>query len=198
MSDVNWHRTMLEGVLRLIPATRHRDGRGKYIETWNKKLYDAALRAEWEDRWPLPSLRYLLWKPIDWVQDDISVSKKGVLRGIHGDEKTWKLVSCLHGAFYLVVVNNHPYDEARYKWQGFWMTGNDDVQVLIPPRYGNAHFVLEDGTVFHYKQSTYYEGAEKQFTLKWNDPRLGIEWPAACVNPILSKRDKEAQWLERM
>ena len=60
-------------------------------------------------------------------------------------------------------------------------------QVLIPPHFANGHLVLSEQAIFHYKQSTYYDRA-RQFTLLWNDPRLGIWWPVAT--PILSRRDQ--------
>ena len=63
-------------------------------------------------------------------------------------------------------------------------------QILIPPGFANGHLVMSDFGVFNYKQSTLYKGASKQFTVKWNDPKLNIPWP--IDNPILSLRDKNA------
>ena len=122
-----------------------------------------------------------------FVQDDISVSSKNVLRGIHGDDQTWKLVSCLYGKFYLVVVNCDKQSIDFGKWQSFVLSDKSRLQVLVPPKYGNAHLVLSDMTIFHYKQSTYYEPS-KQFTYKWDDSQLNIWWP--IKNLILSQRDE--------
>ena len=161
-------KTELDGVL-LIKLDVFEDFRGQYIETYNQAIYN-----ENEIN-------------VDFIQDDISVSSKNVLRGIHGDSETWKLISCLHGEFYLVVVNCDAESENFEKWQAFTLSENNRHQVLVPPKYGNAHLVLSDTAIFHYKQSTYYDRS-KQFTYKWNDPRLNIWWP--IKNPILSQRDE--------
>jgi dTDP-4-dehydrorhamnose 3,5-epimerase len=161
-------KTKLDGVLLIEPPTIFHDFRGVYVETYNEKLYKEA------------------GIDVKFAQDDISVSFKNVLRGIHGDDVTWKLVSCHYGEFYLVVVN---WDEASTQfteWESFTLSEKNRLQVLIPPKHGNGHLVLSDMTIFHYKQSTYYDRAS-QFTILWNDPRLNIPWPVD--NPILSKRD---------
>jgi dTDP-4-dehydrorhamnose 3,5-epimerase len=160
-------KTELEGVI-LIKLDRFQDHRGYYLESYNKQLYsEAGIK-------------------LDFIQDDISVSKKDVLRGIHGDNETWKLISCLYGEFYLVVVNCDKNSNNFGKWQSFTLSDANNLQVLVPPKFGNGHLVLSDKTIFHYKQTTYYN-PKKQFTYKWDDPRLNISWP--IKNPILSQRD---------
>jgi len=161
--------TNLEGVLKIVPPTIFKDFRGEYIETYNQKNYhDSGI-------------------DINFIQDDFSLSKKNVLRGIHGDEKTWKLVSCLIGSFFLVVVNNDSNSKQYLKWESFNLNSEERIQILIPPKFGNGHLVTSEYAVFHYKQSTYYN-RENQFTLMWNDIRLGINWPTE--NPMMSERDK--------
>ena len=120
------------------------------------------------------------------VQDDISVSKQNVLRGIHGDTGTWKLISCLYGQFYLVVVNWDKTSPQFRQWESFTLSDQNRLQVLIPPRFGNGHLVQSQLAIFHYKQSTYYDRSG-QFTILWNDPALNIQWP--IDNQILSRRD---------
>jgi dTDP-4-dehydrorhamnose 3,5-epimerase len=163
------HATKLEGVVVIEPPTRFRDFRGCYIETYNEEIYRGA------------------GIDVDFVQDDISMSHRHVLRGIHGDQKTWKLVSCLAGEFFLVVVNWDPASPQYKAWDSFVLSEENNLQVLIPPKFGNGHVVLSERAIFHYKQSTYYDRAG-QFTLLWNDPGLGIEWPVD--DPILSPRDQ--------
>ena len=109
-----------------------------------------------------------------------------MLRGIHGDKSTFKLISCLYGEFYLVVVNNDPSSKHYKKWQSFHVSDVNRKQILIPPKYGNGHLVLSDIAIFHYKQTTEYN-RDGQFTIMWNDPEYNIKWPSK--NPILSKRD---------
>ena len=165
---MNVEQTALDGVLLITPPTLFEDWRGEYVETYNEQLY----REHGID--------------VTFVQDDISVSDRHVLRGLHGDATTWKLISCLHGKFYLVVVNNDP-DSSQYrKWTSFVLSDTNRKQVLIPPKFGNGHLVLSDKAIFHYKQNTYYDRAG-QFTLLWNDPDLGLWWPVP--NPLVSRRD---------
>ena len=70
------------------------------------------------------------------------------------------------------------------------LSDKNNLQVLIPPKHGNGHFVLSKQAIFHYKQNTLYE-RKSQFTVKWNDPNFKIRWPTR--NPILSKRDNLEQ-----
>ena len=107
--------------------------------------------------------------------------------GIHGDAETWKLISCLYGQFYLVVVNCDKESANFGKWQSFILSDQNRKQVLVPPKHGNGHLILTDTAIFHYKQNTYYNPAG-QFTYRWNDEKLGIWWPVK--NPIVSMRDE--------
>ncbi|MGE5295517.1 MAG: dTDP-4-dehydrorhamnose 3,5-epimerase family protein, partial [Solirubrobacterales bacterium] len=145
--------TKLPGVLLIEPPTVFEDFRGTYVETYNEQLY----RDHGVD--------------VRFVQDDISVSDRYVLRGLHGDAETWKLVSCLYGKFYLVVLNADEASPDYGRWVGFTLSDVNRRQVLIPPKHGNGHVVLSEKAIFHYKQSTYYN-PKGQFTVLWNDPRF--------------------------
>lgn len=161
--------TRLDGVKLLEPTTRFEDFRGEYVEIWNRQLaHEAGI-------------------DVDFVQDDISISTQNVLRGIHGDTSTWKLISCLHGRFYLVVINNDPSSPQYRQWEGFTLSDRNRLSILVPPRFGNGHYVLSEQAIFHYKQSSYYDRAG-QFTLAWDDPELGLWWPTR--DPIVSQRDQ--------
>ena len=137
---------------------------------------------------------YTTWKDNDFDlnfnHDKVSTSRKHVLRGIHGDNKSWKLVTCLYGEIYFVLVDNRESSDTFIQWDSMILSDRNRKQVLIPPGVGNGFLVLSDHSVFHYKWS--YEGeyadVDEQFTIKWNDPVVGIEWP--INNPILSRRDK--------
>ena len=160
--------TTLAGVLTIQPYV-FEDFRGEFVETFNDKIY----RDHGID--------------VQWVQDDISVSTQHVLRGIHGDAVTYKLLSCLHGKLYFVVVNCDTASPNFGKWQSFILSDVTRTQVLVPPKFGNAYLVMSDTAIFHYKQSSYYNRAG-QFTYKWNDPQLAIWWPIS--DPIVSMRDQ--------
>jgi dTDP-4-dehydrorhamnose 3,5-epimerase len=161
-------RSELDGVLVITPPTVFEDFRGTYVETYNERLYTAA------------------GIDVRFVQDDISTSTRGVLRGIHGDERTWKLISCLHGTFYLVVLNYDRSSPQFGRWQGFTLSDRNRLQVLVPPKFGNGHLVLTEDAIFSYKQNTEYDRST-QFTVAWNDPQFQIYWPLR--DPVLSARD---------
>ena len=151
------------------PSTLFEDFRGHYIELYNESEFQAA------------GIDY------HFVQDDISMSRRHVLRGIHGDYRTAKLVTCLQGSFYLVVINNMK-DSPQYRqWESHTLSEWNRRQILIPPGFGNGHVVMTETAIFHYKQTTNYDRAS-QFTLHWNDRDLNVWWPVD--NPVVSQRDQ--------
>lgn len=167
-------KTKMDGVLLIKPDV-FEDFRGQYVETYNEELYNKN------------------GIDVKFVQDDISVSSRHVLRGIHGDAETWKLISCHYGKFYLIVINGDRDSKEFGKWQSFVLSDTNRHQVLIPPKHGNGHLVLSDLAIFHYKQNTYYN-PKGQFTFLWNDPKLQMWWP--IDNPILSQRDQLGRFVD--
>jgi len=167
-------KTPLEGVLLVKPQV-FEDFRGEYVMMYAREAYKAAGIS------------------VDFIEDDISMSRRNVLRGLHGDGKTWKLVSCLYGSFYLVVVNCREGTPEFGKWTAFTLSERNRQQVLIPPHHANGHVVLSDWAIFHYKQSEYYNPSG-QFTYRWDDPRLNIWWPVK--DPILSRRDEAGRFVD--
>ena len=172
--DLMVEQTKLDGVLAITPPV-FEDHRGRYVETYNERVYKEAGIG------------------IDFIQDDISVSRHNVLRGIHGDATTWKLITCLEGAFYLVVVDCRPASAQFRQWQAFTLSENNRLQILVPAGFGNGHLVLSDRAIFHYKQNTDYDPTG-QFTYRFDDPELGIWWPVK--EPILSMRDDYGSFME--
>lgn len=162
-------RTRLEGVWLITPPTIFEDFRGHYVELYNEELYRGAGVSA------------------SFVQDDISVSSRHVLRGIHGDRLTTKLISCLLGRFYLVVVDWREGSPTKGQWISAVLSESNRQQVLVPPGCGLGHLILSEQAIFHYKQSTSYDRSS-QFTLLWNDPKLNIWWPVK--EPLLSRRDQ--------
>tara|TARA_Y100000034_G_C6796231_1_gene356901 strand:+ start:466 stop:945 length:480 start_codon:yes stop_codon:yes gene_type:complete len=127
---------------------------------------------------------------LDFNHDKVSTSRKNVLRGIHGDFKSWKLVTCLYGELYFVIVDNRKESETFNEWNYMMLNDKSRNMVLTPPGVGNAFLVLSEHSVFSYKwaYSGNYPDVKDQFTIKWNDKSIGIDWP--IDNPILQKRDK--------
>lgn len=167
-------KTKLDGVLLIRPET-FEDFRGTYTETYNKELY------------------YKNGIAVDFVQDDYSTSSKGVLRGLHGDAETYKLIDCMRGSIFFVVVNYDEKSPQFGQWQSFTLSERNRHQILVPPKFANGHLALTDDIIFHYKQSTYYN-AEGQFSIRYDDPRFKIWWPNK--NPILSQRDEAGKYAE--
>ena len=150
------------------------DFRGDLLTLWNKDYFEPQL---------------------DFKHDKISTSKKHVLRGMHGDNKSWKLTSCLYGEMYFVVVDARPESQNYLKWDSIILNDKTRKLILTPPQFAIGFLVLSDQALLNYMWA--YDGeyadVDKQFTLKWDDPKLSIFWP--INNPILSLRDKNAKLL---
>jgi len=159
-------------VLIIKPSVNH-DLRGSIFTTYNKDIYDKFIPES-----------------LDFIHDKFAESKKNVLRGLHGDNKTWKLITCIYGEIYQVVVDNRPSSHTYMKWDSLIINDKNKIQILVPPNFVNGYYVLSEKVVFHYKLAytgEYYD-IQKQVVIKWNDPRIGIKWPTD--RPILQNRDK--------
>jgi dTDP-4-dehydrorhamnose 3,5-epimerase len=123
------------------------------------------------------------------IHSRFSKSYAGVLRGLHYDQKTWKLVQAVVGDIYLVVMDARPTSETFGQWESHVISERNREQVLIPPGFANGHYALTD-CLFHYTMM--YEGdyvdETHQGVIKWDNPRFGIEWPS--TTPILQRRDR--------
>lgn len=159
--------------LLIIEPEIFRDARGEFVETFNIETYDFAK---------------LIGKAVTFVQDDISVSKHNVLRGLHGDYKNYKLVQCLHGEIFLATVDNRRESATYQAVETFILNDRDRKQLLIPPGFANGYYCRTEKCIFSYKQSEQYTGSGDQFALRWDDPKLAIPWPVTSA-PILSARD---------
>ena len=123
--------------------------------------------------------------------DKFAISKKKVLRGLHYDHKTWKLISCVYGEVFFVVVDCRLSSKNYLKQNTFLLKAEDNIQILVPPNFANGHLCLSKKCVFHYKLAYKgrYSDVKNQKTLKWNDKRLKIKWPKT-KGIIMSERDK--------
>lgn len=131
---------------------------------------------------------------IKFVQDKISKSFQGVVRGFHGDAKTWKLITCLYGKIKLIT-----YDVDKKHKDVYFLDG-DDIEfksILVPPRTLNAHQCLSSFCIFHYKWSEYYTSPEDQWSVRYNDKDINPEWDEK-INIIVSDRDKNSLTLQEL
>jgi dTDP-4-dehydrorhamnose 3,5-epimerase len=167
-------KTSKLGLLKIYPSTNFKDFRGRFIETFNKKKYLKKLK-------------------LNFVEDDFSINKKNVFRGIHGDHKTWKLISCIHGKCQSIILNCDKKSKYFGLWESFILTPDNYFQILIPPAYGNSFLVLSDIAICHYKQTKYYRSPLNQFTYNYKDPFFNIK--LLSKKPIVSKRDHKARFV---
>ena len=165
--------TALPGVLLLTPAI-YRDERGAFSETFNlRQMVEAGL-------------------PANWVQDNFSLSKKDVLRGIHYQivQPQGKLVRVTHGAVLDVAVDLRRGSPAFGRHVAVELSGENGQMLWIPEGFGHAFLVLSDVAGFAYKVTDYYApGGDR--TILWNDPDLAIPWPLAGTQPIVSDKDRK-------
>lgn len=123
---------------------------------------------------------------IEFVQDKITKSKYGTIRGFHGDSKTWKLITCLYGKIKLITFDLKNYIKKQY------ILDSDDIEntsILVSPNSINAHQCLSESCIFHYKWSEFYTKPEQQWTINYDDPDIGADWDKS-MPIIISDRDK--------
>ena len=125
-----------------------------------------------------------------FIHSKYAYNNKKVLRGIHGDYDSYKLINCVYGKIFQVVVDCRKNSPTYLNHQSSELNHKEPKLILIPPGFGNAFLVLSEYSIYNYKLAYRgdYNDYDKQFTYKWNDERIGIDWP--LNNPILSKRDK--------
>nr|MDD4984423.1 dTDP-4-dehydrorhamnose 3,5-epimerase family protein [Dehalococcoidales bacterium] len=125
----------------------------------------------------------------DFLEEDISYSSYGVLRGLHYSPHCWKLNEVLFGKLYYVVVNVDKNHKDYRQWESFILSGENHFQLLKHPRYASGFLTQSNIAIFHYWQSQYYDTKDPdQQTFKFNDREFGIWWPPT-KKPILSQRD---------
>lgn len=131
---------------------------------------------------------------IDFVQDKVSKSYQGVIRGFHGDASTYKLISCLHGKIKLVT-----YDIYSDEKQSYILDGDDKnfTSILVPPNVLNAHQCLSSFCIFHYKWSEYYTTPEKQWSVRYDDSDINADWNNEFCD-IISERDMNSGSLKEL
>jgi len=132
-----------------------------------------------------------------FVQDNLSVSRRDVLRGLHGDARMAKLVGVVRGSAFDVIVDVRPGSPTYRRWFGTTLSARDGRQIYVPRGFLHGFLALEDDTMLAYKQSAPYDPA-REFSVAWNDADLAIEWPLGPRLPILSPRDAASPTLRSL
>jgi len=165
--------TFIPGLFEIQPVI-HGDDRGWFIETFNTARYEN-----------------LLGRKLEFVQDNMSMSSKGILRGLHFQSPPMsqaKLVSCVSGSVLDVVVDIRSDSPSYGKHYSTVLTSDRHNQLFIPRGMAHGFLALEDLTIFSYKCDNYYS-KEHEMTLKWDDQDLDIPW--GIDSPIISEKDKQ-------
>ena len=159
MGQIKVTETSIEGLM-IIEPTVHGDNRGYFMETYNQRdMQEAGLN-------------------MIFVQDNQSMSTKGVLRGLHYQisHPQGKLVRVLHGQVFDVAVDLRKGSSTYGKWHGEILTGENKKQMYIPEGFAHGFLVLSDTAEFVYKVTDFYHPGDEA-GLAWNDPQIGIDWP---------------------
>ncbi len=170
--------TGLAGV-KLVTPRVFRDDRGYFFETYQEDRYDAAGIAS------------------PFLQDNVSKSRKGVLRGLHFQHPNpqGKLVGVLDGEVFDVAVDLRKGSPQFGQWYGTILSGENHRQLWIPEGFAHGFLVLSEIAIFAYKCTALYS-AEDDRSVRWNDPAIGIEWPSK--EPVLSPKDANAPLLAEL
>ena len=166
---MNHIETKLPGVIVLEPDV-FQDDRGFFLETWNRKRYEEA------------GIR------VPFVQDNISFSQKGILRGLHFQhpQSQGKLVQVLSGEVMDIAVDIRVGSSTFGQWIGEILSGESHRQMYIPPGFAHGYCVTSETAFFSYKCTDFYNPATER-GIVWNDPDLNIDWPVE--SPLLSPKD---------
>ena len=175
---MNLIETDLPGVLIIEPKV-FGDERGFFMESWNGRRYEEA------------------GLPGRFVQDNLSYSTHGVLRGLHfqNPNPQGKLVSVLRGEVFDVAVDIRIGSPTFGRWTGTTLSAENKRQLYVPPSFAHGFVVTSEAALFFYKCTDYYAPASEG-TIVWSDPEIGIEWPVA--EPIVSDKDRIALQLRAM
>lgn len=172
---MNIIRPEIEGLLILTPRV-FEDERGAFMESFNKQKFNEAVGKE-----------------VNFVQDNQSVSKKGVLRGLHFQSPPFaqgKLVRVIKGAVIDIAVDIRKNSPTYGDYVAVELTADNNEQFWIPEGFAHGFVALEEETTFLYKCTNYY-APQSEGTLLWNDPTLNIDW--GISDPIISEKDAIGQ-----
>ena len=169
-------RTGLTDVLLIEPKV-FEDDRGLFFESFNQMLF--------ED---------LVGRPVPFVQDNHSRSGQGVLRGLHYQlppSAQGKLVRVTRGAVFDVAVDIRRTSPTFADWVGYELSEANLRQLWVPEGFAHGFLALTDSAEVQYKATAYYD-PDRDRSIRWDDPAIGIEWPLDGIAPIVSAKDAAA------
>lgn len=181
MAEIKVTPCEIEG-LYVIEPTVFGDERGYFVETYNKEEF----------------AKHGL--DMEFVQDNESMSKKGVLRGLHFQKEfpQGKLVRVLSGEVYDVAVDIRKGSETFGKWFGVTLSAENKKQFYVSEGFAHGYYVMSDIAVFSYKCTRFYH-PEDEGGIRWDDPELGINWPIEDgVDVILSEKDRNREGIRSL
>jgi len=171
--------TRLPGVIRIEPAV-FSDDRGYFMETWQARRFsDSGIDLE-------------------FVQDNLSDSSKGTLRGLHYQirQPQGKLVRVVAGEVFDVAVDLRKSSKNFGEWVGEILSAENKRMFWVPPGFAHGFLVLSDTAIFEYKCTDYY-APDHERAIRWDDPDIDIEWPLESEQqPVLSPKDAAAPFLK--
>ena len=138
------------------------------------------------------------WLPgVEFVQDNQSLSSKNTLRGLHYqlENPQGKLVRVVKGAVFDIAVDLRRSSDHFGRWIGRILTQRNREIFWVPPGFAHGFLVLTDRAEFVYKCTNYYTPGD-EYTIAWDDPTLGIDWPTEALPPVLSDKDRNAPTFE--
>jgi len=175
MNKFNFLSTPIEDLYIVEPVVIG-DGCEYFMETFNSEF--------------LPYVKHIDGTLCNYVQDNESFSKKGVLRGLHTQLKSpqGKLVRVLNGAVYDVAVDVRYGSKTYGQYFGITLTSENKKQLLIPEGFLHGFLVLSDEATFAYKCTRFYNPSD-EFGVLWNDPDISVKWPIADMDIFLAEKD---------
>jgi len=171
---MNVIQTTLPGVLLIEPRV-FGDERGFFFESFNARAFREATGVA-----------------LDFVQDNHSHSRRGVLRGLHYQiqQPQGKLVRAVSGEVFDAVVDMRRGSPAFGRWEGFVLSAQNKRLLWVPPGFAHGYMVMSDAADFLYKTTDYW-APQHERCLLWNDATVGVAWPLAGAAPTLSAKDRE-------
>ena len=174
--------TIIEGILLIKPKI-YKDERGLFLESWNLQKFNSILNKE-----------------INFVQDNHSQSIKGVLRGLHFQRNPYgqgKLIRCINGEIFDLAVDLRQKSKTFCQWVGVRLNSFEHHQLWIPNGFAHGFLTISDYADVAYKTDQYWM-PKYELSLRWDDPKISINWPNLDLEPFLSKKDKNGLFLDKI